>query len=92
MDKPDEVFCQRVARHCLGKRVTHPTPEHPKHFGLAFTKWDGAQRLLDRFGKPQPLATLEDGQIIPTTLEPKFQRIAATLNGSKATVTPRPCG
>ncbi|NOR61184.1 MAG: hypothetical protein GQ535_01655 [Rhodobacteraceae bacterium] len=84
MDKPDEAFCQRVARHCLGKRVDHPTPEHPKHFGFAFTKWDGAHSLLDRFGKPQPLAILDDGQVIPTTLEHKFQRIAATLNEIKS--------
>ena len=84
MDKPDEAFCQRVAHHCLGKRVDHPKPEHPAHFGYAFTKWDGAQSLLDRFDAPQPLAILEDGQIIPTTLEHKFQRIAATLNEIKS--------
>jgi len=81
---PDIKFCQRVAAHCLGTPVLHSEPERKNKFGLAFTYWDGAQAMLDRFGKPQPLATLDDGQIIPTTLERKFQRIAAALNEIKS--------
>lgn len=80
MKKPELEFCQRVAEHCLGTRVHHPAPEPIKPFGFAFTRWDGAEALLDKSGRPQPLAILDDGQIVPTVLEHKFQRIAATLN------------
>ncbi len=84
MDEPDTEFCLRVATHCLGTRAALSAPEQRKHFGYAFTQWDGARALLDRFGQPQPLAFLDDGQIVPTVLERKFQRIAATLNEIKS--------
>jgi len=84
MEMPDKDFCQRVAAHCLGTQVAHPAPERITRFGYAFTRWDGAESLLDRFNKPQPLAILDDGQIVPAVLEHKFQRIAATLNEIKS--------
>jgi hypothetical protein len=84
MNTPDTDFCHRVASHCLGERLALSAPERIDQFGFAFTRWDGARALLDRFGKPQPLTLLEDGQIVPTVLEHKFQRIAAALNEIKS--------
>lgn len=81
--KTDTIFAQRVAEHCLGTRAVNAEPEQRSHFSLACTRWDGALGLLDKFGTPQPLALLDDGQIVPTTLERKFQRVAATLNEIK---------
>ncbi len=80
----DTLFAQRVAEHCLGTRARHTEPEHRSQLSLAFTHWDGAHCLLDKFGKPQPLVLLDDGQIVPTVLERKFQRVAATLNEIKS--------